>query len=269
MKSWMFKQGLLGLMCACLLLGCYTVPETGRSSVQFLPEAVLAGQAAAAFDGLKEEAKVSTHQPYIDRVTRVGKRIVRAVGSDANLPPANQWEFIVFEDDDMINAFAMPGGKVGVYTGILKLAKTDDELAVIIGHEIAHVAARHGNERMSQALIMAGVGAGVAYGVKDQDEDTKKAVLLAYGVGSKLGVQLPYSRLHENESDRIGLLYMARAGYDPRAAPRFWEAMKAASKGAPPEILSTHPAHDTRIQNLRNQLPEAMLAYEKAIGYTH
>jgi metalloendopeptidase OMA1, mitochondrial len=238
-----------------LVTGCYTVPETGRSTINFLPETMLSEQAAMAFDTMKQEAKVSTNPAKVQRVQRIGNRILAVALPGSSMPPLNQWEFRVFEDDATINAFAMPGGKVAVYTGIMILANKDDELAAIIGHEIAHVAARHGNERMSQSLMIAGGGLAVGYAVKDQDPTTQEAVLLAYGIGATLGAQLPYSRLHENEADEIGLIYMARAGYDPRAAITFWEKMKTKSGGEPPQFLSTHPNHGTRIERLNNSCP--------------
>jgi metalloendopeptidase OMA1, mitochondrial len=244
--------------------GCYTVPETGRSTVNFLPESMLSEQAAMAFDSMKQEATVSTNRAKVQRVHRIGNRILQVALPGSKMPPMNQWEFQVFEDDATINAFAMPGGKVAVYTGLMNLAKTDDELAAIIGHEIAHVAARHGNERMSQALMVAGGGLAVGYAVKDQDPTTQEAVLLAYGIGATLGAQLPYSRLHENEADEIGLIYMARAGYDPRSAITFWEKMKRVGGGEPPQFLSTHPSHGTRIERLNKLMPRALAEYERA-----
>lgn len=253
--------------CLVFLAGCYTVPETGRSSLNLMPESVLQQQASAAFDQMQDQAKVSSDPQKIARVERIGTRVLRAAGPTGDLPPPEDWEFVVFEDDETINAFAMPGGKVGVYTGLMNLAQTDDQLAAVIGHEIAHVSARHGNERMSQALIRAGGAVALGYAVKDEDEKTQQAVMLAYGVGTQVGGMLPFSRLHENEADKIGLMYMARAGYDPRAAVQFWQRMEDKSGGkAPPELLSTHPSHGTRIERLREQLPEAMEAYRQAGG---
>jgi metalloendopeptidase OMA1, mitochondrial len=259
-----FGRFLLVLVLGAVISGCYTVPETGRSTVNFLPESMLSEQAAMAFTSLKEQAKVSKSPVKVQRVQRIGNRILQVALPGSKMPPINQWEFQVFEDDAMINAFAMPGGKVAVYTGIMNLAKTDDELAAIIGHEIAHVAARHGNERMSQSLMIAGGGLAVGYAVKDQDPTTQEAVLLAYGIGATLGAQLPYSRLHENEADEIGLLYMARAGYDPRAAITFWEKMRQVGGGEPPQFLSTHPSHGTRIERLNKMMPRALAEYERA-----
>ncbi len=255
------------LVVVLAFVGCYTVPETGRSTFNFMPESMLSEQAAMAFDQMQQEAAISKDRAANERVQRVGQRVLAAAVSTGNLPPVETWEFVVFDDDAVINAFAMPGGKVGVYTGILKIADTDDELAAIIGHEIGHVSARHGNERMSQAMLFATGGLALGYAVKDQDETTQEALMLAYGIGATLGATLPYSRLHENESDEIGLMYMARAGYDPRAAPRFWEKMRDQAGNAPPEFLSTHPSHETRINRMKEMMPAAIEEYEKSSNH--
>jgi predicted Zn-dependent protease len=175
--------------------------------------------------------------------------------------PNAAWEFVVFEDDDQLNAFAMPGGKVGVYTGIFKVAKTDADLAIVVGHEIAHVAAGHGNERVSQQLLAAGGALALQIGTNDMDSDDQALVMAAYAAGATVGVMLPYSRHHEREADEIGLIYAAKAGYDPHAAIGFWERMEARQGAAPPEFLSTHPSGSTRIQRLNELMPKAYLIY--------
>ena len=264
LRAEMKSMRQLFLFALFLLAGCYTVPETGRNTLNFMPESMLSEQAAMAFAQMQEEAPVSTNPKQNERVTRVATRVLNVAVITGNLPPVNQWEFVVFDDDETINAFAMPGGKVGVYTGILKLANTDDELAAIIGHEIAHVSARHGNERMSQSVLLITGGLALGYAVKDEDKGTQEALMLAYGVGATLGAQLPFSRLHENEADEIGLLYMARAGYDPREAVRFWQKMQSMNNQAVAEFLSTHPSHETRIERLTKLMPKAMAEYEAA-----
>jgi predicted Zn-dependent protease len=263
MKKNYFCPLLLGTL-TLLLGGCYTVPETGRTTLNLLPESTLSEQSALAFTQMRQEATVTLAKEPNDRVLEVGRRVLAAARKTADLPPFEEWEFVVFDDDSVINAFAMPGGKVGVYTGILHLASTDDELAAIIGHEIAHVVARHGNERVSQALLFATGGLAVGYAVREEDDATQQAILIAYGIGATLGATLPFSRLHENESDEIGLLYMARAGYDPRAAPMFWEKMKQAGGDSPPEFLSTHPSNETRIRRLNELMPKALEEYRKS-----
>ncbi|MEZ5277398.1 MAG: M48 family metallopeptidase [Opitutaceae bacterium] len=247
------------ILIGCLLAGCYTVPTTGRRTVNFISVGQETEMGAASFQQIKKEEKVSNDPILNERVTNVGKRIATAVGDDL---PSAQWEFVVFDSPD-INAFALPGGKVGVYTGLLALAESDAELATVMGHEIAHVTARHGSERMSQNILVAAGAVGVGVATKDQSNSERAAALAAYGLGTTVGVLLPYSRKHETEADIIGLQYAARAGYDPRAAITFWEKMAAASKGKnkPPEFLSTHPADETRIRELKKIMPEALAVY--------
>lgn len=248
------------LAAVALLAGCYTVPETGRKSLVFLPPAQEAMLGIEQFRQIKRTEKIS-HDPELnERVQRVGGRVARAVG-DA-LPEA-QWEFVVFESRD-VNAFALPGGKVGVYTGLLKLAESDDELGIVIGHEIGHVTARHGGERMSQGILLA--AGGIVLSEALEDNSKRNAWLAAYGAGAALGVVLPYSRLNETEADEIGLVYAARAGYDPRAAITFWERMTKTheNKPRPPAFLSTHPSDAARIRHLQELMPKALPIYERA-----
>lgn len=216
----------------------------------------------SAFDEIKTKEKVSSDQDKIAAVNRVGKRIAKTVGSDM---PNAQWEFVVF-DDDSVNAFALPGGKVGVYTGLFKVAQSDADLAVVMGHEIAHVTAHHGAERMSQGALLAAGGVVLDVALKDKDSTTRNLALAAYGVGSTVGVMLPYSRLDESEADEIGLVYAAKSGYDPRAAITFWKSMKEYSKdkSKPPEWLSTHPSDDTRIEKIEKMMPRMVEIYEKS-----
>lgn len=252
---------------ALWLTGCYTVPETGRRALAIIPAEQEIALGAQSFAEMRRNEPLSNDPRLNARVQQVGARIAQAVGDD--LPNA-KWEFAVFESED-VNAFALPGGKVGVYTGLLRLAETDDELATVIGHEIAHVTARHGNERMSEALLLAG-GAALTGIVADRHMDTDKrnALLAAYGVVATTGVVLPHSRRAESEADLIGLRYSARAGYDPRAAITFWQKMadmKQAKGGAKmPAFLSTHPSDQQRIAALRKQVPQVMPIYEQARG---
>ncbi len=251
---------LLGLACALLFLpACSTVPETGRKQLILMSASEEAQMGVSAFAQIKKQEKISADPAVNARIQRIGKRIAGAVGRD--LPNA-QWEFVVFESEQ-INAFALPGGKVGVYTGLIKLAgANDDEIAVVMGHEVAHVSSRHGAERQSQAALI-GLG-GVALGVGTQDDKNREYYLLAYGVGSTLG-SLAYSRDHETEADVVGLGFAARAGYDPRAAAVFWRKMAAKENGArPPKWLSTHPPTGERIANLERLAPSLVPTYEQA-----
>ena len=243
------------------LSGCYTVPKTGRSSLSFVSEDKLAAAAAMEFAKIKLEKPISVNPDYNKRVQRVGERIAWVARND--ITNAN-WEFVVFEGDDQINAFAMPGGKVAVYTGLLEVAKTDDELAIVIGHEVAHVAARHSNERFSQQRMKSGflnVGS-LALSVVGLGSLESQVLLTVVGASAELGLVLPYSRKHENEADHIGLLYAAEAGYDPHAAITFWERVEAMDEEEDtPEFLSTHPSGEKRIRKLWVQMPKALEIY--------
>lgn len=255
----MHRRFLLPLSLLSLLLsGCYTVPETGRSAF-IVPLFDEVQMGASAFSEMKTKEKLSTNKADIERVQRVGKRMAEAVGD--RLPSA-QWEFAVFDADGTINAFALPGGKVGVYSGLLRLAKTDDELAFVMGHEIAHVTSRHGAQRATEELGVA-LGA-VVVSETTKDSKNRELILAAYGLGATTGT-LAYSRFHESESDYIGLRFTAYAGYDPRAAVDFWKKMAEASAksgGKPPAFFSTHPSDDKRIADLKARLPEVMPIYE-------
>jgi predicted Zn-dependent protease len=240
------------------MTGCHTVPQTGRSALHLVPSDQLASMASAQFGQLKQTTPISRDPTYNAMVRRVGERIAYVAAPDM---PNAQWEFVVFDDDSQINAFAMPGGKVAVYTGIFKVAQSDADLAVVIGHEIAHVAAGHGNERVSQQLLAAGGAVALQFGTNDMDSSDRQLIMAAYGAGASLGVILPYSRYHESEADEIGLIYAAKAGYDPRAALGFWQRMEAQGGGAPPEFLSTHPSGSTRIRKLNELMPKAYEIY--------
>jgi len=202
-------------------------------------------------------------------VKRVGQRIQHAVEkyfSEHNMPnrlEGYKWEFNLIADKS-INAWCMPGGKVAVYSGILPIAKNETGLAVVMGHEIAHAVAKHGDERMSQGLITEMGGMLLAEGLSKKPEETANLFMAAYGIGTQVGIMLPYSRFHESEADRLGLIFMAMAGYNPREAVDFWKRMAEAKQGAsPPEFLSTHPADATRIRNIEQLIPEAMTYYRK------
>lgn len=256
------KRRLLALIVAAasLLLStaCTTVQETGRSQLILMSAAEEASLGVQAFSQIKRQEKISTDPAVNARIQRIGKRIASAVGRD--LPNA-QWEFVVFESDQ-INAFALPGGKVGFYTGLINLASSDDEIAIVMGHEVAHVTSRHGAERQSQAMLI-GLG-GVALGVGTRNDKNFEYYMLAYGMGSTLGT-LAYSRNHETEADIVGLRFAARAGYDPRAAVTFWTKMAAKESGPrPPKFLSTHPPSAERIENLKRLVPQYMPIYEQA-----
>lgn len=241
---------------------CTTVNETGRSQLMLVSAAQEANMGLSAFQQIKSEEKISTDPALNKRIQKIGKRIAEAVGREV---PNAQWEFVVF-DSPTVNAFALPGGKVGVYTGLIKLADSDDEIAIVMGHEIAHVTSRHGAERVSQNYAITGVGLLAAIGMemKDVDPAKRNMALAAYGVGAQVGMALPYSRLHETEADSVGLRFAAGAGYDPRAGARFWKKMAAQGGQKPPEFLSTHPSDTKRIENLEKLAPQYMELYKKS-----
>jgi predicted Zn-dependent protease len=242
-----------------LLTGCYTVPETGRRSAIVISPGEEAEMGAAAFADVRAKEKVSADPAANERVQRVGRRIAEAVGSAL---PTAKWEFVVFDEPKTANAFALPGGKVGVYTGLLDLASTDDELAIVMGHEIGHVTARHGAERMSTGLFAGAIGAGV--GIASNNSRYQDLVRALYGIGAT-GATLYFSRSNESEADFIGLRYAAKAGYNPEAAVTFWQKMAKAKDGAqPPKWLSTHPPHADRIADLQRWMPEVLPLYETA-----
>lgn len=241
------------------LAGCYTVPETGRKSMVMISPGEEMEMGAAAFADVRAKEKISHDPAANERVRRVGQRIADAVGSAL---PGAKWEFVVFDEPKTVNAFALPGGKVGVYTGLLDLAATDDELAIVMGHEIGHVTARHGAERMSQGLVAGVIGAGV--GIATNNKSNQDLIRIAYGVGAA-GATLYFSRSNESEADYIGIRYAAKAGYNPMAAITFWQKMAKAKDGAqPPKWLSTHPSHADRIAELQRWMPEVLPLYETA-----
>ena len=258
----LFKFTLPPLFLGILLgsSGCHTVPHTGRSALHLVPTKHLASMASIQFEQLKRETPISRDASYNAMLRRVGERIAYVAAPDM---PNAQWEFVVFDDPEQINAFAMPGGKVALYTGIFKFAKTEDDLAIVVGHEIAHVAAGHGNERVSQQLLAAGGAMALQVGMDDMDGLDQQMLMAAYGAGTTIGLILPYSRYHESEADEIGLIYAAKAGYDPRAAIAFWGRMEAQKTGAAEaEFLSTHPTGSKRLRAINVLMPKAYEIYK-------
>lgn len=269
----MKRLSVLFLAAAVTFAGCYTNPVTGRKSLVLLSQGEEATLGAQSFAEVRQKEKVSTDNGANERVRRVGQRIAQAVGGE--LPDA-QWEFVVFDSKD-VNAFALPGGKVGVYTGLLALVESDAELATVIGHEIGHVTARHGAERMSEAMVLSGVGELAGTVVEAKTDPQKRQLFdLAYGGAATIGRVLPHSRANESEADRMGAMYAARAGYDPRAAITFWQKMMAqkqgqqnagaAAGGKVGELLSTHPSDAKRIADLQAMMPQVVPVYEQNRG---
>ena len=259
-----FRVISLWVLCVIVLAGCYTNPVTGRKSLVAITSAEEVVQGEASFQGIRSTVKTVTDERLTVRVKRVGERLAKAVGEQM---PGAKWEFVVFDSRE-VNAFALPGGKVGVYSGLLSLAENDGELAIVIGHEIGHVIARHGAERMTQAMVIAGVGSLGAAAVEEKtDAKTRDLFLLAYGGATTVLGVLPHSRSNESEADRMGIIYAARAGYDPRAAIGFWQKMahqkgSASAGSALPAWLATHPSDQKRIVDLQAQMPEVVPIFE-------
>lgn len=267
-RVWIFLLAFL-----VLWIGCAQVPITGRKGLRLLPESQLVSMSLQQFDQVRKSSKLSSDSEKTAMVEEVGRRVAGAAEEflmEAGMAEQLRnyhWEFILIDDDDTVNAWCMPGGKVAVYTGILPVARDETGLAVIIGHEVAHAIAGHGNERMSQGLLTVMGGVALSRALSEKPDETRNLFMMAFGVGASLGVLLPYSRLHESEADRIGLSLMARAGYDPREAVPFWERMAGEGGGRhPPEFLSTHPAPATRIRDLERYAREAMPYYREALA---
>ncbi len=252
-----------------MLAGCQTVPLTGRQALSLVSSSELATMADQQYVDVLKKSKLSTDQAKVQMVKRVGGRISMAAtefmtrqGREADIRTF-QWEFNLIQDDKTINAWCMPGGKVAVYTGILPLTQDETGLAVVVSHEVAHALAHHGDERMSQGLLVQLGGIGLSLALSNEPAATQQIFMSAYGVGSNIGFLLPYSRIQESEADRIGLSLMAMAGYDPHAAIALWERMNQKGGQRPPEWLSTHPAPESRIEDIRALIPEALQYYKK------
>lgn len=256
------------LLVAFVLYYCSTVPITGRSQLNLVPASQINSLSFQQYGEFIKQSKLSSDKEAVAMVKRVGVNIQKAVETyfaEKNLMNQLQgyeWEFNLVESDE-VNAWAMPGGKVVVYTGILPLTKDETGLAVVMGHEIAHAIAQHGAERMSQGLLQQLGGMALSVALQNEPEATQNLFLTAYGVGTTVGVMLPFSRTHESEADRLGLIFMAMAGYDPSAAVEFWTRMSQQGGAKPPEWLSTHPSDETRIADIKKNLPEAMSYYNK------
>lgn len=242
---------LVTVLFSLLMSACATAPYTGRRQIMLTSEGQENTMGYQAFSQIRHQYKPSRDTQANEMVTRVGQRI-----ADAANRPDYRWEFVVFQDDTP-NAFCLPGGKVGIFTGILKYTQDEAGLATVISHEVAHALVRHAGERMSQGMVaqIGSIGLGVA--MAGQSPYAASAAQQAYGLGANVGVLLPYSRKQESEADEVGLILMAKAGYDPEAAVGFWQRMVAGNKGKakPPAFLSTHPTDERRISEIQRLLP--------------
>ena len=247
--------------------GCNTVSGTKRSQLNVLSESEERELGDEAYqEALSEKGvKKVTSGPDYDRVQRVADRIEDASERlHAKAVRGFEWQWTVVNDDNMVNAWALPGGKSAVYTGMLRMAKSDDELAVVMGHEASHAIARHAGERISSNMVIQGALQGTSIALGDMSPAAQQATMAALGLGSNVGVLLPWSRMQESEADELGLLIAADAGYDPRTSIDLWTRM-ASQSGAPPEFLSTHPSENTRIKRLQKMMPKAMKLYQAAL----
>lgn len=264
------RLSIVIILSAATLWACSTVPITGRKQFTgLIGDQQVIAMSADAYKQVLDSVKISTDEAQTATIKRVGTRIQQAVekyladNGKADLLEGFSWEFNLIDNDTTVNAWAMPGGKVAFYTGILPICQDELGVAVVMGHEVAHAVAKHGQERINNAYAQQ-IGLSIGAFALGQDPTmAQQLVFQAVGLGSNLGM-LAFSRKHESEADELGLIFMAIAGYDPSSAPQFWERMSANGGGAPPEFLSTHPSHETRIERLNAKLPEAMEYYEKS-----
>ena len=257
------------LFIACLLTGCVLNLVTGRKQLSLVNDSDLRLMATNEYKTFLSENKVLSSGSSRDAamVDRVGARIANSVTKyfdtkeKKSVLEGYKWEFNTIDDKEVINAWCMPGGKVVVYTGLLPLTQNETALAIVMGHEIAHSIAKHGNERMSQAMVQQLGGMALEVALAQKPQETRNLFMMTYGIGSEVGAMLPWSRQQETEADQYGLIFSAMAGYDPREAIPFWQRMSAAGGSKPPEFLSTHPSDETRLKKIKQFLPEALKFY--------
>ncbi len=256
------------LTASLLVPACQTVPGTGRTQFNLVPLGQQIQMGEQAYEEMLADATIITSGPDYEMVQRVGRRIA-AAAADLYPDPARafDWEFRLVQDDEMVNAWALPGGKCAVYTGLLPVTRDEAGLAVVLGHEAAHAIAQHGAERITQGMgLQIGLEVVETYlGRSDRmSPAARQSLMAALGLGANVGVLLPFSRKHESEADELGLYIAARAGYDPQAAIGLWQRMAALGGGRPPEFLSTHPSEETRIRRLQRAMPRALEYYRQA-----
>jgi len=251
------RNPILITIAALVLSACATSP-TGRPQLTLLPDTQMNAMGGQAFHEMQQKTPKETDPKVNAYVTCVAHAVTAEVDEGGKV-----WDVVVFKDD-AVNAFALPGGHIGVYTGLLKAAKTQDQLAAVLGHEVSHVLARHGNERASQQLATEQVVAFASGAIAGQDPSKRNLTLAVLGLGAQVGVLLPFSRVQESEADRMGLALMARAGFDPHQAVTLWQNMEQLGGASPPQFLSTHPSHATRVKDLQARMGEVMPLYEQA-----
>ncbi len=248
--------GMISAAAVCSGIACVTSPETGRSQLSLVPDSQMNAMGEEAYNEVLSTAKISRNSQLNSEIARMGRRIAEASGVNYS------WEFNVIDEPQTVNAFCLPGGKVAVYTGIIPVAKNNAALAAVMGHEVAHAVLRHSAERMSQQMVMQ-LGL-TAASLSFSDSQYKNTIAGILGLGAQFGVSLPFSRYHESEADRVGLEYMAKAGYDPREAIGLWQRMGGMGGGRPPEILSTHPDPINRAKELNKHMAKALALYQSS-----
>ena len=265
-SGWLSLWLILSILFATT--GCSTVPLTGRRQLSLIPESDVLALSLTEYDKFIKSNKLSTDKNNVAMVRHVGERISKAVeaymasvGLSQNLN-GYKWEFNLV-DDKTVNAWCMSGGKVVVYTGLLPLSLNESGLATVLGHEISHAVARHGSERMSNQLLLQLGSTALSAAMAQKPAETRNIVMNAFGIGTQVGVVLPFSRENEYEADYMGLIFMAMAGYDPHESLLFWDRMSKQGGQKPPEFLSTHPIDQNRIARIREKMPDAMAYYNK------
>jgi len=267
----MKNKFLIAIAFVLILSACSTVPITKRSQLNLLPESQMVAMSLTSYhEFLSKNPPEPSSDPDQQLVSRVGQKVSAAVmrymsqNKMSDRVAGYKWEFNTVNSKEA-NAWCMPGGKIVVYTGLLPITQDEPSLAFVMGHEIGHAIARHGNERMSQGLLAQTGGLALDVALQNKSAETRALFLTAYGVGATVGAILPYSRLHESEADKLGMIFMAMAGYDPHVAVGLWQRMSKATagQGKPPEILSTHPSDQKRINDINAYMPTAMKYYKK------
>ena len=264
----MKKNLVIAIVASLLLTACGSVPITGRKQLNLVNDSEVLQSSLTQYASFMKTATVSTQKTQSAQVTRVGQRI--AAATEAYLKANGlasevqnfAWEFNLVKSNE-VNAWCMPGGKIVVYEGIMKLVGSDDELAVVMGHEVAHAVAKHSNERMSQQVLAQYGASAVGILTSGKTYATQQLAQTVYGLGANYGVMQPFSRKHESEADQIGLILMTIAGYNPDAAVTFWQKMAKTSQSTTPEFMSSHPSHETRIKDLQSWLPGVKQKYGK------
>jgi len=262
----MKKTILMLAVFSLLLSGCGSVPITGRKQLNLVSDSQVLQSSLTQYASFMKTATISTQKVQSEQVTRVGQRIAAATEAYLNANGLSDqvknfaWEFNLVKSNE-VNAWCMPGGKIVVYEGIMNLISSDDELAVVLGHEVAHAVAKHSNERMSQQVLAQYGASAVSIFTSGKSAATQQIAQSVYGLGANYGVMQPFSRKHESEADKMGLVLMTMAGYNPDAAVTFWQKMQANSSSSTPEFMSSHPSHETRIADIQKQLPSVKQQY--------